>query len=322
MPSMPTMLSKVEDRLPEVLERAASTLQTLREIIARVPATLDRSERFFTNIERVLHDSEIPALSAESRKFLSTTNTQLAQLAQMERITSELNRLIESQEAFARFIDDTRATINAADLPATTRSARDSADRTSLAADDLRRSLPAMRDSLEELRQLARFLGSTGIRYLWSTSCRGEDQMIVRSGRGPVSFWLLAYLVRAGLLAATSRLISARMIEPQLAEPSVPGKLLPTALPVRLLETQARGHIGRRLLHQQSNGELTEDHVWRWASTPDRYLDAALRAELASNSEVRLVDAGMLPRWLQRCSSGISSLRGRRASSGLSNSKS
>ena len=66
VPSMPTMLSKVEDRLPELLERAALTLQTLREIIARVPATLDRSDRFFTNIERVLHDSEIPALSTES----------------------------------------------------------------------------------------------------------------------------------------------------------------------------------------------------------------------------------------------------------------
>ena len=156
VPSMPTMLSKVEDRLPELLERAALTLQNLREIIARVPATLDRSDRFFTNIERVLHDSEIPALSAESRKFLTTTSTQLAQI---ERITTELNRLIESQEAFAKFVEDTRATINAADLPATTQSARDSAERTSLAADDLRRSLPAMRDSLEEMRQLARFLG-------------------------------------------------------------------------------------------------------------------------------------------------------------------
>ena len=70
VPSMPTMLSKVEDRLPEVLERAASTLQTLREIIARVPATLDRSERFFTNIEKILQESDIPALSADSRKFL------------------------------------------------------------------------------------------------------------------------------------------------------------------------------------------------------------------------------------------------------------
>ena len=89
--------------------------------------------------------------------------------------------------------------------------------------------------------------------------------------------------------------ISARVIEPQLPEASVQQTTPSNPVPVRLLETQARGHIGRRLLHQQSNGELTEDAVWRWASTPDRYLDAALRAELASNSEVRLVDAGSAP---------------------------
>ena len=64
-------------------------------------------------------------------------------------------------------------------------------------------------------------------------------------------------------------------------------------LPVRLLDTQARGHIGRRVLHQQPNGELIEDPVWQWASTPDRYLDMALRVEVASNSEVRIVDAGI-----------------------------
>ena len=49
------------------------------------------------------------------------------------------------------------------------------------------------------------------------------------------------------------------------------------------------------MLHQQPNGELTEDHVWRWSSPPDRYLDTALRLELASNPEVRLVDAGIAP---------------------------
>jgi hypothetical protein len=87
----------------------------------------------------------------------------------------------------------------------------------------------------------------------------------------------------------------ARVIEPQLPEASMQQTSPSNPVPVRLLETQARGHIGRRLLHQQSNGELTEDTVWRWASSPDRYLDAALRAELASNSEVRLVDVGSAP---------------------------
>jgi hypothetical protein len=91
-----------------------------------------------------------------------------------------------------------------------------------------------------------------------------------------------------------------RMIEPQLLEPPLaePAKLVPkapNAIPVRLLDTQARGHIGRRVLHQQSDGELTEDSVWRWSSAPDRYLDTALRLEVASNPDIRLVDDGRAP---------------------------
>ena len=43
-----------------------------------------------------------------------------------------------------------------ADLPAATRSSREAMERASLAADDLRRSLPAIRQSLDELRDLAR----------------------------------------------------------------------------------------------------------------------------------------------------------------------
>ena len=64
------------------------------------------------------------------------------------------------------------------------------------------------------------------------------------------------------------------------------------AVAVRLLDTQARAHIGRRVLHQQPDGELTEDPVWRWSSAPDRYLDTALRLELAAARDVRLVDSG------------------------------
>jgi len=89
----------------------------------------------------------------------------------------------------------------------------------------------------------------------------------------------------------------SHMLEPQLLEPQLPQLATqvtkaPNATPVRLLDTQARGHIGRRVLHQQPNGELTEDAVWRWSSAPDRYLDTALRFELASSPDLRLVDTG------------------------------
>jgi hypothetical protein len=55
--SMPSTLTKIQDRLPAVLERAEATLQTLREIVLRIPASLDRSDRFFTNVERIRRPS-------------------------------------------------------------------------------------------------------------------------------------------------------------------------------------------------------------------------------------------------------------------------
>ena len=82
-----------------------------------------------------------------------------------------------------------------------------------------------------------------------------------------------------------------RMIEPRLIEPAGAVADAPNATSVRLLETQGRGHIGRRVLHQQPDGEVTEDPVWLWTSTPDRYLDSALRLAIASSPDIRLVDA-------------------------------
>jgi paraquat-inducible protein B len=152
IPSMPTALSVVEDRLPAVLERAEMTLQTLREIVARIPDSLDRSDRFFTNVERIFQQSELPALSADSRKFFSTTSAQIQEMA------TSLEGLVGKGGTLVAFAEEARAAIAAADLPASNRSTREAMDQTSLAADDLRRSLPAIRESLEELRELARQL--------------------------------------------------------------------------------------------------------------------------------------------------------------------
>ncbi|HEX7289204.1 MAG TPA: hypothetical protein VF532_23670 [Candidatus Angelobacter sp.] len=110
---------------------------------------------------------------------------------------------------------------------------------------------------------------------------------------------LLVMMVGLGTVACKLRrpdTAPARMIEPQLLQPQQAGPAAPVskaanAAPVRLLETQALGHIGRPLLHQQASGELAADPVWRWSSAPDRYLDTALQLEAASNPNVRLVDA-------------------------------
>jgi paraquat-inducible protein B len=152
VPSMPTPIAELRDRLPEVLERVESTLQVLREIVARMPDSLDRADRFFTNVERIVSESELPGLSADSRKFFSTTTTQI------EAIASNLDGLVGSEGTLSKFADEARAAIDAADLPAAGRATREAMDQASLAAEDLRRSLPAMRESLGQVRELARQL--------------------------------------------------------------------------------------------------------------------------------------------------------------------
>jgi len=152
IPSMPSPLKTIEDRLPPLLERAEGTLQVLREIIAKLPASLDRSDRFFTNVERIIQDSELPAFSADSRQFFTTTS------AQIDRMTSELDGLIGKEGTLVKFTEETQAALRAADLPATSKLTREAASDSRLAAEDLRRTLPAIRDSLEQIRELARLL--------------------------------------------------------------------------------------------------------------------------------------------------------------------
>ena len=152
VPSVPSPFEMAQDRLPALLDRANVTLATLRELIARMPDTLDRSDRFFDNTDRIMRESDLPTMSAESRKFFATTS------AQIEQIRSEMDGVIGSEGALVKFSEEARAAIKAADLPAATQAAREAADNSRLAADDLRRTLPAIRDSLQELRELSRML--------------------------------------------------------------------------------------------------------------------------------------------------------------------
>jgi len=92
-----------------------------------------------------------------------------------------------------------------------------------------------------------------------------------------------------------SRTLEPPVLEPQLAEqPGIVAKS-PNALSIRLLSAESRGNIGRRLLHRQPDGELIEDPVWRWSTPPARYLDTALRQEVASSPKLRLVAASDTP---------------------------
>ena len=152
VPSVTSPFEMAQDRLPALLDRANATLQTLREIVARMPDSLDRSDRFFDNTDRIMRESDLPTLSADSRNFFATT------IAQIEQIRSEMDGVIGSEGALVKFSEEARAAIKAADLPAATQAAREAADNSRLAADDLRRTLPAIRDSLQELRELSRML--------------------------------------------------------------------------------------------------------------------------------------------------------------------
>jgi hypothetical protein len=71
---------------------------------------------------------------------------------------SEVDGLLGKEGSLVKFSEEARAAIQAADLPATSLSVRETADNSRLAVDDLRRSLPAIRASLEQLRELARQL--------------------------------------------------------------------------------------------------------------------------------------------------------------------
>ena len=152
VPSMPSPLTAAADRLPAVLERAEETFQTLTDIVARVPASLDRSDRFFTSVERILSESQLPQLSADLRTFSSSTSAQMAQIA------SNMDRIVGTDGSLMKFAEEARNAIRETNASASAQAARDAADRTSLAADDLRRSLPAIRDTLALLRELTRHL--------------------------------------------------------------------------------------------------------------------------------------------------------------------
>ena len=126
---------------------------------------------------------------------------------------------------------------------------------------------------------------------------------MTRGYRSTIALAVLLAAVGAGGSACRLRrpdVIAARMIEPQLIEPAIQPSTSATrlgnggaeAVQIRLLETQARSHIGRRLLHQAPDGELVEDAVWRWSSAPPRYLDSALHLAFASSPDVLLVDSG------------------------------
>ena len=163
VPATPTLMTKVEDRLPMLMDRAVATLTTLEALIARAPDSLDRSDRFIAHLQQVIDKSDLPGLSQDSRAFFTTTSTQI------EQITANLDKSLGPGGTLERFANDMRTSIETADLAATTQSTREAMNRTNLAADDLRRNLPVIRDSLAQLRDLARLLSDQPEAVIYGT---------------------------------------------------------------------------------------------------------------------------------------------------------
>jgi hypothetical protein len=69
-----------------------------------------------------------------------------------------MDGVIGTEGTLVKFSEEARAAIKAADLPAASQSAREAADNSRLVSDDLRRSLPVIRDSLEQLSEFSRML--------------------------------------------------------------------------------------------------------------------------------------------------------------------
>jgi phospholipid/cholesterol/gamma-HCH transport system substrate-binding protein len=148
IPSMPSALGRIADQLPQLVERGEALLNRTEQVMARLPETLDRTDRFFASGDRVFRESQIPELSDDVRDWLRTSSEQL------EDLNLKIEGLLGEEGRLAVLLRDAEA----ADLEGTSASLRETLDRTSLAADELRRSLPAIRASLEELRALSRLL--------------------------------------------------------------------------------------------------------------------------------------------------------------------
>jgi len=159
VPSMSSPFGMASERLPQLLDLADETLKTLTVLVGKMPDSFQRGQEFFTNADRIIRDSQLPQLSADSRKFYATTSAQMEQIkSDMDSVQSnELEVVKASQEARA-FSSEARTALKEADLPGTTQAARAASDNAKLASDDIRRSLPAIQTSLSQLNELTRQL--------------------------------------------------------------------------------------------------------------------------------------------------------------------
>jgi ABC-type transporter Mla subunit MlaD len=145
IPYVRGLFTEITSQLPSLIARGEALFTKVEAAMDRLPETLDRTDQFLASADRVLQESDIPALSEEARLFFAATSEHAA------RLSEQFDRLAGDDGELTKLL----ATMEAVDLPENAASAL---NQTSLALEDLRVSLPAIRESLEYLRSLARLL--------------------------------------------------------------------------------------------------------------------------------------------------------------------
>jgi ABC-type transporter Mla subunit MlaD len=145
IPYVRSLFTEITAQLPSLIARGEALFSKVEAAMDRLPETLDRTDRLLSNADRVLRESDIPALSEEARLFFAATSEHAAQLSE------QFDRLAGDDGDLTKLL----AAMDSVQLPENAASAL---NQTSLALEDLRASLPAIRESLEHLRSLARLL--------------------------------------------------------------------------------------------------------------------------------------------------------------------
>ncbi|MDA3961364.1 MAG: ABC-type transport auxiliary lipoprotein family protein [Planctomycetota bacterium] len=99
-------------------------------------------------------------------------------------------------------------------------------------------------------------------------------------------------IVAALALSACGLIEPRNNAAPHIGEPVPPQleQVAPSAdaRVVRIARVDAREHLRHAVLTRSQDGELIPDPVWRWSTTPDRYLAEFLPLIASSLSEVRV----------------------------------
>ena len=220
IPSMPTTL--VGDTGP-ACRRCSNArkprCRCSRTSSRRIPDSLDRSDRFFTTVERIVQQSNLPALSADSRKFFATTagRSSRSTTEHRERVIGDRGNAGDARRRGACRDQGRRSASDESGRPRRggpdePRGRRPAA----LAAGDPRLARTAARPR-------AAVAGAAGVGGLRSPSRGGEDS----DGSAPLARVVLVLLVSVCLAGAACQLkrpetIPARMLEPQLLDPALP----------------------------------------------------------------------------------------------------